>query len=95
MVKGKWNGEQKVAIVLEGIKGGNIAELCRKNGMSQAQLYRWREEFLKAGKKALSSACEGHEQKQVQAQIRELERIIGRLTIENQILKKTEELMGM
>jgi len=38
MAKGKWSGEQKVAIVLEGIKGGNIAELCRKNGMSQAQL---------------------------------------------------------
>lgn len=95
MAKGKWSCEQKVAIVLEGIKSSNVAELCHQNGASQAQLYRWRETFLEAGKKALSSAYEGNKKKQVQTQISELERIIGRLTIENQILKKTEELMGM
>lgn len=96
MRKEKWTPEQKVAIVLEGIKGDSkISEICRQNGTSQTQFYRWRDEFLKAGKEALSNKNNGNGKKRFGAKIKELEQIIGRLTIENQILKKTEELMGM
>lgn len=96
MRKERWTPEQKVSIVLEGIKGDlKISELCRQNGMSQTQFYRWRDEFLKAGKEALSNKSNRNGKKRFGAKIKELEQIIGRLTIENQILKKTEELMGM
>jgi len=37
MVKRKWDTKQKAEIVLQGIKGRSVAELCAENGISQAQ----------------------------------------------------------
>jgi transposase-like protein len=93
MRRGKWSGEQKMAMVLEGIKGEeSIAQLCRQHGIAQGQFYRWRDQFLEGGKKGLSnngSNASGQAQS-LKAKIKELERIIGRLTIANEILKKTK-----
>src|SRR3974390_3697496 len=48
------SAEEKIRIVLEGLRGENsIAELCRKEGINQNLYYRWSKEFLEAGKKRL------------------------------------------
>jgi len=50
-----FTSEQKILIVMEAIRGEiPVAELCRKYGIHQAQLYRWNKEFLEAGKKRLT-----------------------------------------
>jgi transposase len=51
----KFSAEEKIRIVLEGLRGEEtIAELCRKEGTDQ-NLYCWSsEEFLEAGKKRLA-----------------------------------------
>jgi transposase-like protein len=36
--------EEKWQIVQEGIKSGNVSEICRKHGISPSLLYRWRDE---------------------------------------------------
>ena len=42
--------EEKLTIVLEGLKGGmTISDLCRKYGLSQAVYYKWRDKFLDGG----------------------------------------------
>ena len=42
--------EEKLAIVLEGLKGGmTVSDLCRKYGLSQAVYYKWRDKFLDGG----------------------------------------------
>ncbi|PJB00365.1 MAG: integrase, partial [Ignavibacteriales bacterium CG_4_9_14_3_um_filter_30_11] len=44
--------EEKLAIVLEGLKGGiTVSDLCRKYGLSQAVYYKWRDKFLDGGEK--------------------------------------------
>ena len=44
--------EEKLAIVLEGLKGGiTVGDLCRKHGLSQAVYYKWRDKFLDGGKR--------------------------------------------
>ena len=77
----KWSSEEKMAIVLEGLKGEkSIAEICREHQISQTLYYRWRDRFLEAGQKGLSNGG-GEDEKASQAQIEELEKIIGRQTI--------------
>ena len=51
----KYSAEEKIRIVIEGLKGEmTIAELCRKEGISQSLYYKWSKEFLEAGKQRLS-----------------------------------------
>ena len=50
----KYSSEEKVRIVLEGLRGEmSIAELCRKEGIQPNVYYKWSKEFLEAGKKRL------------------------------------------
>ena len=51
----KFSSEEKIRIVLEGLRGEEtIAELCRKEGIAQNLYYRWSKDFLEAGKKRLA-----------------------------------------
>ena len=91
----KWSSEEKMAIVLEGLRGQkSVAEICREHQISQALYYRWRDRFLEAGQKGLSNGGGEDETKVLQAQIEKLEKIIGRQTIAIEALKKTQELIS-
>ena len=49
-----FTSEQKVLIVMEGIRGEHsIAELCRKYGISDSTYYKWNKDFIEAGKARL------------------------------------------
>lgn len=95
-MKRNWTAEQKMAIVLQGLKGDSaVTEVCRQHGITSTLYYQWRDRFLEGGQSVL--AAKGNSsgrQQELQSKIRELERIIGRLTVQNEILKKTEELLG-
>jgi len=87
-----WTADQKLAIVLQGIKGNTtISELCREQGISQVQYYKWRDMFFEGAKKQLAGkrALNGTPEK---AKIKQLERIIGRQTVTIEILKKIQNL---
>ncbi len=45
--------EQKLEIVLEGLKSGNIAETCRRYEIGPNLYYRWKDEALKGASPAL------------------------------------------
>ena len=50
----RFSAEEKVRIVLEGLRGEeSIAALCRREGLNPNLYYRWSKEFLEAGKKRL------------------------------------------
>jgi transposase len=56
----RYSAEEKIRIVLEGLRGEeSIAELCRREGISQNLYYRWSKEFLEAGKKRLAGLKAG------------------------------------
>ena len=51
----KYGAEDKIRIVVEGLRGeSTVAELCRKEGISQSLYYKWSKEFLEAGKSRLA-----------------------------------------
>jgi transposase len=50
----KFSPEEKIRIVLEGLRGEeSIADLCRREGIAANLYYRWSKDFLEAGKKQL------------------------------------------
>jgi transposase-like protein len=91
MQRRKWDAKTKAMIVLEGLKGKPVAELCNEHQLSQAQYYQWRDQFLAHAAKAF----EVHEQSQREARLTQenarLKTLVGELTLE---LKKSAEVFG-
>ena len=51
----KFGAEQKIQIVLEGLRGEiPITELCRREGIAPVLYYKWSKAFLEAGKNGLT-----------------------------------------
>ena len=51
----KYSAEEKIRIVLEGLRGEeSISALCRREGINPNLYYRWSKGFLEGGKKRLS-----------------------------------------
>jgi transposase-like protein len=86
MKRRKWDPKTKALIVLEGLKGKPIVDLCLEHQISQTQYYQWRDQFLaNAGRAFLDTDKKEQLLNQENARLR---KIIGDLTVE---LKKTEE----
>ena len=50
----KYSAEEKITIVLEGLRGEeSISAICRREGITPNLYYRWSKDFLEAGKKRL------------------------------------------
>ena len=50
----KYSAEEKIRIVLEGLRGeDSIAAICRREGIQANMYYKWSKEFLEAGKRRL------------------------------------------
>ena len=70
--------------------------LARRYGISEATLYRWRDEFLAGGEASLSNGKGKGDPRdrrvaELEKKLSERDRVIGELTIANRILKKTAE----
>lgn len=90
----KFSAEEKIRIVLEGLRGEEtIAELCRKEGIAQNLYYRWSKEFLEAGKKRLAGdtarEATSDEVKDLRTEARQLKEALAEATLENRLLKKS------
>ena len=48
----KFSSEEKIRIILEGLKGEeSIATICRREGIAPTLYYKWSKAFLEAGKR--------------------------------------------
>ena len=55
----QYSAEEKIRIVLDGLRGeDSIAELCRREGISQGVYYKWSKDFMEAGKRRLAGDTE-------------------------------------
>ena len=86
MKRRKWDPKTKAMIVMQGLKGKPVAEICIEHQISQAQYYQWRDQFLANMHQVFSS--DDRREKSLTRENARLKRIIGDLTVE---LKKTEE----
>ena len=81
------NPQDKVRIVMEFFSTNiTAAELCRKHNVSPATFQDWKDMFLHGGKQALLNR--GDAAKSHAREIENLKRIIGEITVANDILKK-------
>lgn len=80
MPRRKWDPNTKANIVLQGLKGRSVADICSEHQVSQAQYYQWREQFMEK-MPGLFSNTERREQSLARENSR-LKKIIGELTVE-------------
>lgn len=80
--------EFKSQVVLQLLTREHSAgEICREHAIKDSLLYRWKQEFLD-GASRVFAAPERGECAQLQGRIAELERLVGRLTLELDVVKK-------
>src|SRR4051794_13369800 len=90
----QYSAEEKIRIVLEGLRGEeNISELCRREGSAASMYYGWSKEFLEAGKRRLAGdtarAAISGEVKDLRRETAALKEVVADLTLENRLLKKS------
>jgi len=95
----KFSPEEKIRIVLEGLRGEqSISELCRREGIASNLYYRWSKGFLEAGKKQLAGdtvrEATSDEVKDLLAENRELKEVVAEITLKNRILTKSLTGLG-
>ena len=88
----RWTPTRKAAVILELLRGGAAGELARTHGLSQAQLFAWRDRFLHAGQAALRTR-QGQAEQEREREVRELERTVGQRTLEKELRKNTDALI--
>jgi transposase len=88
----KFTAEFKTQVVLDLVSGAkSAAELCRQYQLNPQLLARWKTEFLERAP-LLFEQEQMHSQEQ--ERIAELECVVGRLTMQLEIAKKTSALLG-
>ena len=88
-----YSSEEKIRIIIDGMRGETtIAELCRKEGISQGNYYKWTKDFMEAGKRRLSgdtmreaNTTEVHE---IKTENQSLKELVAELSLRNRELKK-------
>jgi len=101
----KFSSEEKIRIVLEGLKGEeSIAEICRREGIAPALYYRWSKDFIEAGKRRLNGdtvreantgighstrKLSGRQFGNLRKENTDLKEVVAELTLDNRVLKKS------
>jgi transposase-like protein len=88
----KFTAEFKAQVVLELVSGAkSAAELCREHQLNPQLLARWKTEFVERAPLLFEQEAM---QSQEQERIAELERVVGRLTMQLEIAKKASALLN-
>lgn len=92
----RWAAEEKRATVEEAEQpGASVSSVARKYGINPNQLFHWRR-LIRQGSLSAVRADEEvvpvSEVKQLRTRVRELERLLGKKTMEAEILKEALEL---
>ena len=91
MKRRQWDSKAKAKIVLEGMSGRSVSEICSEYGIGQTQYYRWRDKFLSQAHRVFDADKDGGEVERLKKKAARYQQIIGALTVE---LKKTEDELG-
>jgi transposase len=90
----KFNPEEKIRIILEGLKGEeSIAAICRREGIAPSLYYKWSKSFLEAGKKRLKGdtmrEANSDEVGELRKENEQLKQLVAELSLKNRVLKKS------
>ena len=88
----RWSAAEKLRIVEETLEDhASISVIARRNGVAPNLLYRWRRLMLEGGSVAVTEdddVTSNRVVREMESRIRELERQLGRKTLEAEILRE-------
>lgn len=89
-----FSAEFKFETVLEALRGEkSAAQICRERDINENLRSRWKQEFLEQGANLFArSERAAAAQSESEARIAELERMVGKLTMQIDVLKKASSL---
>ncbi len=90
----KFSAEEKIRIILEGLKGEeSIATICRKEGIAPTLYYKWSKAFLEAGKRRLQGdtvrEASSNEVTELRKENEQLKQLVAEVSLKNRVLKKS------
>ena len=90
----KFSADEKIRIVLEGLRGENsISEICRREGIAASVYYKWSKAFLEAGKNGLTKAilrdATSDEVRGLKQENADLKKAVAELVLDVQRYKKS------
>jgi len=92
----RFTTEQKLAVVAETMQSGmSISYVARRHGLSPSLVFRWRQLMSEGGKEAVrvdDDVVGATEVRRLEERVRDLERMLGRKTLEVEILKEALDL---
>src|SRR5829696_6341101 len=88
----RWSAGKKMEAVLRLLRGESLEELSRELKVEAHRLAAWRDDFLEGGKEGLKG--QRPDRSPEDRQLRDAERKIGQLTMENEILRVAAEKGG-
>jgi len=91
MEKRRWDAKTKTRIVLEGLKGRQVSELCNEHQISQAQYYQWQKQFLAEAYQVFESKQQNQRETRLWRENIRLKSLVGELSLE---LKKIDGGLG-
>ena len=85
----RWTVQEKATIVMEVLTtNAPLSEVCRKYNVSPTQVYKWKETFLQAGRKAMAGTDASARERQLEMENRKLKEMIADYALANELLKK-------
>jgi transposase-like protein len=93
----RWSAEEKTRIVQETYAPGmSVSLVARRYGIAPNQLFSWRRLYAEGALSAVGAGEEvvpASEYRALQHQVRELQRLLGKKTLENEILREALDLV--
>jgi transposase-like protein len=85
-----YSAEFKLDTVMEGIRGDkSVAQICREREIKDTLYYKWRDVFIERAAEIFEDQ-RGSAKQDKEEQVAKLERMVGKLAMENEILKKVK-----
>lgn len=84
----RFSKEFKVKVVHAYLSGGSIGEIARQFDIHANLIYKWAQEYENNPDGAFRGTASENEPQSSEQRIAELERLVGRITLENDFLKK-------
>ena len=93
----RWSAEEKARIVQETyVPGMSVSLVARQHGVAPNQVFTWRRLYAEGALSAIGAGEEvvaASEYRALQHQVRELQRLLGKKTLETEILREALDLV--
>jgi len=87
MKRRNWDSKIKARIVMEGLQGRSVANICNEYEISQSMYYRWRDTFMENAGQVFETNAVNRREERLAAENMKLKQAVGELTLE---LKKND-----